>query len=376
VERGVTLGAALVLFVLLALPVIARATDSSLGFRPPVAALAPLAAVVEVVITAVAVLVLGWPGLIVAIPALVLVCWQLPPPRRMRQARQAPAACAASESAEAGEPAAAPEAAEAGGAAEAVEPAAAHGPGSDVTTVRVLNVNALHGKADVASLIDQVSQLQLGVLAVQELTPTLSQSLEKAGIAEALPFSYLDPQDGSSGIGLWSRWPLTPLAPVPATVTAMPRAQLGLRSPVTITVVHPKAPLRLGRHAWRYDLNQLRETLADTPGHQIVAGDFNATRDHRVFRKILAPRFADCLDVAKRRSWPGFTWPANRKYPPILRLDHILVSRTGLGVPEARTVEVTGTDHRGVLAVIELQATTSGYRPASGGTPAEASVVP
>jgi len=344
----VTLGTALVLFVLLALPVIARATDSSLGFRPSFAALAPLAAVIEVVIAAVAILVLRWPGLIVAVPALVLVCWQLPPPRRRSQVRQVSAA----------------------------EPASARGLGTDVTTLRVLNVNALHGRADVAGLIAQISQLQLDVLAVQELTPALSQSLEDAGIARALPFSYLDPQDSSAGIGLWSRWPLTPLAPVPATVTAMPRAQLSLRSPVTITVVHPKAPLRLGRHAWRYDLNQLRETLADTAGHQIVAGDFNASRDHRVFRKILAPRFADSLDVAKRRSWPGFTWPANRKYPPLLRLDHILVSRTGLSVPEARTVEVTGTDHRGVLAVIELQATTSDNHPASGGTPAEASVVP
>lgn len=356
-----TLGAALVLFVLLALPVIARATDNSLGFRPPFAALAPLAAVIEVVIAAVAIPVLGWPGLIVAIPALVLVFWQLPPPRRRGQVRQTSAASQPAEPAEHAEPA---------------EPGSARGLGTDATTLRVLNVNALHGRADVAGLIDQVSRLQLDVLAVQELTPALSQSLEEAGIAEALPFSYLDPQDSSAGIGLWSRWPLTPLPPVPATVTAMPRAQLSLRWPVTITVVHPKAPLRLGRHAWRYDLNQLRETLADTAGHQIVAGDFNATRDHRVFRKILAPRFADCLDVANRRPWPGFTWPANRKYPPLLRLDHILVSRTGLGVPEARTVEVTGTDHRGVLAVIELQAATSGDRPTSGGTPAEASVMP
>ncbi len=367
------LGAALVLFVVLALPVIARATDGGLGFRPAFAALAPLAALIAVVIAAVAVLVLGWLGLIVAIPALMLVFWQLAPPRRTSHAGRAPVvpqSAAAPQSAEVAESAKAAE------SAEPTDSAAARGPGADVTTLRVLNVNALHGRADVAGLIAQVSELQLDVLAVQELTHALSQSLEDAGIAKALPFSYLDPQESSAGIGLWSRWPLTPLAPVPATVTAMPRAQLNLRWPVTVTVVHPKAPLRLGRHAWRYDLNQLRETLAGTAGRQIVAGDFNATRDHRVFRKILAPRFADSLDVAKHRSWPGFTWPANRKYPPLLRLDHILVSRRGLGVPEARTVGVTGTDHRGVLAVIELQAATSGDRPASGGTPAAASVVP
>ena len=38
-----------------------------------------------------------------------------------------------------------------------------------------------------------------------------------------------------------------------------------------------------------------------------------------------------------------------------MRLDHILVS-PGITVTEARTVAVPGTDHRGVLAVLDLSA--------------------
>ena len=46
---------------------------------------------------------------------------------------------------------------------------------------------------------------------------------------------------------------------------------------------------------------------------------------------------------------------AGRGIPPVMRLDHVLVSQAGATVPEARIIRVPGTDHRGVLAVIELQ---------------------
>ena len=38
-----------------------------------------------------------------------------------------------------------------------------------------------------------------------------------------------------------------------------------------------------------------------------------------------------------------------------MRLDHILVSHPGTAVQEARTVEIAGSDHRAVFAVIELR---------------------
>jgi hypothetical protein len=39
----------------------------------------------------------------------------------------------------------------------------------------------------------------------------------------------------------------------------------------------------------------------------------------------------------------------------VMRLDHILVSRPGATVHEARTVYIPGTDHLGVLSAIELR---------------------
>jgi endonuclease/exonuclease/phosphatase (EEP) superfamily protein YafD len=172
-----------------------------------------------------------------------------------------------------------------------------------------------------------------------------------------LPFSHLDPRPGSRGTGLWARWPLMPLAPVPGLAAAAPRARLappgGLA--VTLTAVHPRAPVYtrapVRGHAdlWRHELAVIARAVTASGGPQVVAGDFNATRDHRPFRELLAAGLVDCADAGQDRSWPGFTWPTL----PVLRLDHVLVSPAAT-VPMTRTIRVPRTDHHGVLAAIEF----------------------
>jgi endonuclease/exonuclease/phosphatase family metal-dependent hydrolase len=141
---------------------------------------------------------------------------------------------------------------------------------------------------------------------------------------------------------------------------------------VTLAVVHVKAPTKGRATQWQHELAILGSGLAGTPGPQVVAGDFNASRDHQPFRDVLARGFLDCADAAQRRPWPGFTWPTNldtrvnqdrprfrdwlrtRRTLPVMRLDHVLVSRAGAAVREVRTIRIPGTNHRGVLAVIDL----------------------
>jgi endonuclease/exonuclease/phosphatase family metal-dependent hydrolase len=103
---------------------------------------------------------------------------------------------------------------------------------------------------------------------------------------------------------------------------------------------------------WRRELATI-QSLAGAGEPQVVAGDFNATRDHGPFRELLAAGFLDCADASQNRSWPGFTWPASGRALPVLRLDHVLVSRTAT-VPMTRTIRVPRTDHHGVLAAIEF----------------------
>jgi endonuclease/exonuclease/phosphatase family metal-dependent hydrolase len=287
---------------------------------PELAALAPLAVVPAIAAVIVAAAAAWWLAVLLAVPAALLVMWQLPLPRR------APIRGAAGVS---------------------------RRPPSAATTLRLrlFSVNARSGAADSAVILRILRQHDVDVLAVQELTPLMVSRLAAAGLTQLLPFSHLDARPGAGGTGLWARWPLAPLQPVPGLRSAAPRARIdplgGLS--VTLTVVHPVAP-RYGRAVrWRRELGMIQQTLTAVDEPQVVAGDFNATRDHGPFRELLAAGFLDCADASQNRSWPGFTWPSL----PVMRLDHVLVSRAAT-VPMTRTMRVPRTDHHGVLAVIEF----------------------
>ena len=182
---------------------------------PELAALAPLAVVPAVAAVIVAAFAAWWLAALLAIPAALLVIWQLPPLKRARFR----AAVGAS-----------------------------RGTASAATTLRLrlFTVNAKWGAADPAALVRILQQHDVDVLAVQELTPPMVSRLTAAGLTQMLPFSHLDPRPGSGGTGLWARWPLTPLPPVPGLTAGAPRARIDPSGgfPVTLTAVHPAAPVR------------------------------------------------------------------------------------------------------------------------------------
>jgi endonuclease/exonuclease/phosphatase (EEP) superfamily protein YafD len=322
------------------LPLAARTA----GRRPPpapgrlgavpvqAAALSPVAAVAGLGAVALAASVAWWLAGLLTIPATWLAIGQLPRRRGRTRARgPAPGRWPAPTGGPTGGP--------------------ARGPGP---ALRILTLNARFGAADPAVTVEAVRRYRADVLAVQELTPEFVCGLAAAGAGDLLPHVHADPQPGAAGTGLWSRYPLTPLPPVPGLFLAAPSASITVAGqPVTLRSVHPVAPIMGRQDRWHQDLARLREALTATPGPQVIAGDFNASRDHRPFRDLLAAGFADCADIAVQRSWPGFTWPADRRLPPVMRLDHILVS-PGIAVSAARTVQIPGTDHRAVLAVLEL----------------------
>jgi endonuclease/exonuclease/phosphatase (EEP) superfamily protein YafD len=326
-SHGVTWLAAVILTALALPPLLARLT----GGHPPtritqLAALAPVATVPATAAVIIAATASGWLAIPLAIPAVILLGWQLPPRRRT-------------------------------GHQAAAGPAPDPGPAPAPVRLRVLTVNAMGGAADPATILRLVQQHNVDVLAVQELTPQMVSRLAAAGLAHVLPSSHLDPRPGASGTGLWARWPLTPLPPVPGLTSATPRARTGPPGgrAVTFTAVHPLAPTYGHAAIWQRDLTLIRQALTATDGPHIVAGDFNASRDHRPFRDILAAGLVDCADSGQSRSWPGFTWPAIRVIPalPVMRLDHVLAPRAAT-VHMSRAIRIPRTDHYGVFADIEL----------------------
>jgi endonuclease/exonuclease/phosphatase (EEP) superfamily protein YafD len=222
--------------------------------------------------------------------------------------------------------------------------------------VRVMTVNAEFGRVDAAELVTQVRNRRVDVLTVQELTPDLVTRLDAAGLDQELPSPVLRAQPGYQGTGIWSRWPVTPLGDVPGTNSATPRALVHppTGEPFTVIAVHPMAPAGPGAdRLWRADLHRLRTATQEAlTGPVVVAGDFNATRDHALFRDLLATGLGDALDDAPNAPWLGFTFPVGRRFPPIMRLDHVLYSERDLECASATTLTLPGTDHRTVLATL------------------------
>jgi endonuclease/exonuclease/phosphatase (EEP) superfamily protein YafD len=284
--------------------------------RPQLAALAPAATIPAVAAVPVAAARSWRLALALAAPAAVLVCWQLPPRR------------------------------------------VGAGPGDERTwrELRVLTVNTEGGNAEAEHLVALLADHRADVLIAQEVTPEAVARLDKAGLRDRLPYGVIDAQPRYSGTAIWARWPLRAAAPIAGLSSAAPRAVLHLGGqPVTFAGVHVMAPLHHNEPRWGDELKLLAARQASGAGPEVLAGDFNATRDHRLFRDLLAAGYLDSADAAWQRRWPAVTWPAGHRGRPVMRLDHVLVSQNDFSVRGSCTVSVPGTDHRGVLAVLRLR---------------------
>ncbi len=215
----------------------------------------------------------------------------------------------------------------------------------DGPDIRVMSANVLEGRADPAAVVD-LARRHADVVCIQELTPGGLTQLSARGIDEVFPHRIVRPEDGGFGAGLWSRYPLRDdgMASEPIPITA--GLQLpGVRTEPTVAVVHLSAPWPWPIEWWRNDIAYAAEALDRLDGTVVAAGDFNSTRDMAQFRRILDSGYRDAGFFAP-------TYPADSAVPPVLAIDHIL---TRNGSPSAAwTVDIPGSDHRAVLATVQV----------------------
>ena len=100
---------------------------------------------------------------------------------------------------------------------------------------------------------------------------------------------------------------------------------------------------------WKADLRALPPATDETV--KILAGDFNATLDHAELRRVIGRGYEDAADTVG--AGLHATWPANRRIPPPVTIDHVLVDERA-GVRSLRVIPLAGSDHRAVLAEIAL----------------------
>lgn len=68
-------------------------------------------------------------------------------------------------------------------------------------------------------------------------------------------------------------------------------------------------------------------------------------------RRFLSRGYADSADRAGQGLIP--TWPANKRIPPLITIDHVVVDRR-VNVNAVSVHTVPGTDHRAVFADLRL----------------------
>jgi endonuclease/exonuclease/phosphatase family metal-dependent hydrolase len=224
-------------------------------------------------------------------------------------------------------------------------------PGACGPLLRVLTLNLYFGRADAEVVVSRVRQVAADVLFLQELTADAVTRLKQAGLEDLMPHAQLELRGGSRGSGIYSRFPLSEGPAVPSVHMAQPTALLELPSgdAVELVCVHPVTPKlgRAGAAGWRTELGVL-----PPPGElpRVLAGDFNATLDHAVFRDVLRLGYADAAQQAGNAHTP--TWgPPGRG--AVLTLDHVLVDRSCAVLAHSVHV-VPRSDHQAVYAEIQL----------------------
>ena len=222
---------------------------------------------------------------------------------------------------------------------------------SPARTMRVVSLNTMSSPAAAADFLRTLPQMKPDVVVLSELTLPTAAVVRRSGITRTLP--YVTQPGVVDGLGMWSRWPVADVSPVPVRyggyrVTLLPPHA----APLTLIVVHPLSPRWFAAREWALDQAVLHREVAAVSGPVVLVGDLNMTRDHLPFRRLQTLGVRDVSDIAGAGWSP--TWSLGVGRPHIVAVDHIMVR--GLKVASARTVDAQASDHRAVAADLVLPA--------------------
>ncbi|AQS68585.1 endonuclease/exonuclease/phosphatase family protein [Streptomyces pactum] len=224
--------------------------------------------------------------------------------------------------------------------------------GLPVAEVRVLTSNVEFGQGT-GELISAVRREKPDLVFVQECEYACDAALRR-DLAADYPHRRAVEGGGSEGSVILSVFPLKATPGVPATM-GMPGAVADVRGhAVRLQLAHPMPPLPDQVGLWREELGALRDVAAeaeDSGTPAVLAGDFNASQDHAVFRRILDTGLRDAARLAgddRTVTWPARTAPAFG-----VQIDHVLVSED-FTAHRARFLDLADTDHRALVVDLTL----------------------
>jgi len=218
--------------------------------------------------------------------------------------------------------------------------------------LRVLAANVAGNAPAAGAVLRELRRWDVDVFSAVELSPHLARAYDAAGARSQFPHRALRPLPGFTGTGLYSRIHLRRTPPPPGTLFGMAAGEAWPRGGGHIELVAVHVPAPTGREAtarWRRDMRVLPRAGEPAPP-RVLAGDFNATLDHSELRRLLDRGYRDAAEQAGAALAP--TWPAGSGIP-LITIDHVLADRR-IRVVSARSVAISGSDHRGLLAELLL----------------------
>lgn len=194
-------------------------------------------------------------------------------------------------------------------------PRQAHAGGRALT---VMTFNLLGFHADTAATIAALRRSQADVIALQELNGQVAEAIER-DLGDRYPYQVLQPQQGASGMGTISRYPLR------RTGETLPGRWIGPPqileldfggTPVTLINVHTisivldseglQADIERSAREREREAGQIAGFAAENRGPLIVLGDFNTGELSAAYRALTA-RLRDSW--RERGSGLGHTFP-------------------------------------------------------------------
>lgn len=219
------------------------------------------------------------------------------------------------------------------------------------TPLTIMSSNLLHGKANTDEIIALIKSSNVDLLAMQEVTPDAVARLDAAGIRKLLP-NFVDGLDNV----IYSRLPIQskPLnRPLPEGSMLGTQIEVANQT-INFVDVHPQAPLTRSHIPWTEDQPVLLAELAALPGATVLAGDFNATLDHRIMRDLQAEGYVDAAESAGDGFAP--TYPQGTRFPrfPMVTIDHVMFRNVDAGVAATSTHPIQNSDHRALIVTLVL----------------------
>jgi endonuclease/exonuclease/phosphatase (EEP) superfamily protein YafD len=212
--------------------------------------------------------------------------------------------------------------------------------------VTVLTVNLWCDNRGAAAAAEDVARVGADVVLLQEVSPDHVADVARK-LSGGYPHRLIDARPGYFGSAIFSRFSLEGARAF--QIAGVPMTRADVMTPagrVHVVNVHLVAPLLPAlAEQWHSQLEALGDLTAGQHGPLVVAGDFNATADHRLFRVL---RRAGLREAG--RSWrASATYPRHPLLPAAFELDHVLV-RGMLALAPVRRIKVAGSDHYGLLA--------------------------